>query len=232
MLENEYTKKSMTEAICVLRQALTIDPRNALAMALSAICYSQRREQGWSVNPEEDTDEGLRLAIQALEIDQQDTRSRIDGWPCGQVARERLARGWELAARSLELNPNSTMVLARAAWAEVLIGNLVVALELSRRAERLNPHDPKAWYTAAVRARACFDMTQYEEALRWSKRSLALIPSFASSLRTLAASLAKLGRIDEAVQAVARLLHEDPYLTLSVIHRRQRHMQTSVMSCW
>jgi TolB-like protein len=231
-LENEYTKESITGAICVLRQALTVDPRNALAMALSAICYSQRREQGWSEDPDEDTNEGLRLAIRALEIDQQDARVVSMGGLAVRSLGNDSARGWELAARSLELNPNSTMVLARAAWAELFMGNPVEALELSRRAERLNPHDPKVWYTVAVRARACFDMAQYEEALRWSKRSLALIPSFAPSLRTLAASLAKLGRIDGAVQAVARLLHDDPHLTLSMIRRRQRHMQTSVMRRW
>jgi TolB-like protein/Flp pilus assembly protein TadD len=232
VLENEYTKESMTEAIGVLRQALTMGPRDPLAMALSAICYSQRREQGWSENPEEDTDEGLRLAVQALEVDQQDTRVVSMGGLAVRSLGNDSARGWELAARSLELNPNSTMVLARAAWAELFMGNPGEALELSRRAERLNPHDPKAWYTAAVRARACFDMAQYEEALRWSKRSLALTPSFASSLRTLAASLAKLGRIEEAGHAVSQLLHEDPHLTLSVIRTRQRHMPTSVMSRW
>jgi DNA-binding winged helix-turn-helix (wHTH) protein/TolB-like protein len=232
MFENEYTKESMTEAIYVLRQALRIDPRNALAMALSATCYGQRREQGWSENSEEDTDEGLRLAIQALEIERQDARVVSMGGLAVRSLGNDSARGWELATRSLELNPNSTMGLARAAWAEVFIGNPVKALELSRRAERLNPNDPKAWYTAAVRARACFDMAQYEAALRWSERSLALNPSFASSLRTLAASWAKLGRIDEAVHAVARLLHEDPHLTLSAIHRRQRHMHISAMSRW
>jgi TolB-like protein/Flp pilus assembly protein TadD len=231
-LENEYTKESITGAISVLRQALTVDPRNALAMALTAICYSQRREQGWSEDPDEDTDEGLRLAIRSLEIDQQDARVVSMGGLAVRSLGNDSARGWELAARSLELNPNSTMILARAAWAELFMGNPVEALELSRRAERLNPHDPKVWYTAAVRARACFDMAQYEEALRWSKRSLALTPSFSSFLRTLAASLAKLGRIDGAVQAVSQLLHEDPHLTLSVIRTRQRHMPRSVMSRW
>jgi len=56
------------------------------------------------------------------------------------------------------------------------MGNPVKALELLRRAERLNPRDSKAWYTAAAVALANFATGQYEEATHSAKRSLARRP--------------------------------------------------------
>jgi DNA-binding winged helix-turn-helix (wHTH) protein/tetratricopeptide (TPR) repeat protein len=227
-LENEFTEENYAEAIHCLKQAMAIDPSCAPAMAMASFCYTERRSQGWSTNPEEDADEGLRLANRALEIGQHDPRVLS----MGSIAVRSLAgdtqRGWELAARSLELNPNSTMALGRAAWAELFAGSPVKALELARRAQRLSPRDPKAWYTAVVAGRACFATAQYEEAARWTQRSLAQNPRYAPSLRTLAASLARLGRMDDAAQVIQRLLKEDPHLTVTEQRRLWKHMHESV----
>jgi len=73
-LENEYTEESLAEAIRCSKQAMALDPSYAPAMAMAALCCAERRQQGLSTNPEEDTDEGLRHAIRALEISQYDPK--------------------------------------------------------------------------------------------------------------------------------------------------------------
>jgi tetratricopeptide (TPR) repeat protein len=139
-------------------------------------------------------------------------------------------RGLELATRSLELNPNSSMALANAGYAHVYVGKPREALNLFRRAERLNPYDPKAWYTAGAAGLAYFAAAQYEEAVSYSQRALAQNPQFAPSLRTLAASLTYLDRVDEATQVIPLLLNEDPFLTVEETYWQHRHMPESILN--
>jgi TolB-like protein/Flp pilus assembly protein TadD len=231
-LENEYTEQSITQAIRYLKQAMTMDPSYAPAMATAAFCYTERRQQGWSTNPEEDTDEGLRLAIRALEIGQHDPRVLWMGSLAVRALGADSHRGRELASRSLQLNPNSTMALANAGYAELVAGNPIEALGLLGRAERLSPHDLKSWYIAGATALACFATAQYERAVCWSNKALAQNPRFAPSMRTLAASLAKLRRMDEAAQVVLRILNEDPHTSVADVRWKHRQMHESVLSPW
>jgi TolB-like protein/Flp pilus assembly protein TadD len=229
-LEYEYTQQSLTEAIRCLEQAIAIGPSYARALALAAYCRAERRQQGWSKNPEEDTAEGFRLATRALELGRDDANVL---WTTAFAVRALGAdshRSRELARRSLELNPNSALALTAAAWAEVFVGNPLEALHFLRRAERLSPRDPKAWYMAAAAALAHFALAQYEEAAGCARKALAQNPRFAGSLRALAASLAKLGRVNEASEVVRELLNIEPQLTVAKLHWRLRHMDERVLN--
>jgi DNA-binding winged helix-turn-helix (wHTH) protein/tetratricopeptide (TPR) repeat protein len=232
VLESEFTKDSYNAAFRCLTQALTIDRSYAPALALQAFCRTFWLRQGWSTNLGEDTDEGVRLAIRSLEIGRNDPRVLS----LSSIAVRSLAndaqRGLELATRSLELNPNSALVLANVGYAHVYAGNPIEALELFRRAEHLNPRNAKAWYTAAAASLAYFATAHYEEAVSCSQRALAQNPQFVPSLRALAASLAQLGRVEEAAQAISLLRKEDPALTVEETYRQHRHMPKSMLSRW
>jgi len=232
VLESEYTKESMEGAFRCLKQARAVEPSYAPAMALEAFCRTFRQRQGWSPNPEEDTDEGYGLAIRAVEMGRHDPQ--VLSW--SSIAIRSLGadaqRGWELATRSLELNPNSVQALVNAGYAELFVGNATKALKLLGRAKRLDPRDPNAWYTEAAAGQAYFAAGQYQEAVRWSKRALAQNPQFVPSMRTLAASLAKLGRVDEATRVVPLMLQQDPNLTVSKTHWQHRHMPNAILSSW
>jgi DNA-binding winged helix-turn-helix (wHTH) protein/tetratricopeptide (TPR) repeat protein len=232
VLESEYTKDSYKTAFRYLKQALAIDGSYAPALALEAFCRTFWVRQGWSTNFGEDKDEGARLAIRSLEVGRNDPRVLS----LSSVAIRSLAgeaqRGLELATRSLELNPNSSMALTNAGYAHVYVGNPREALALFRRAEQINPYDGKAWYTAAAAGLAYFATAQYEEAVSCSQGALAQSPHFAPSLRTLAASLTHLDRVDEAAQVVPLLLKSDPFLTVEETYRQHRHMPEFILSRW
>ena len=232
VFESEFTKDSYKAAFRCLKQALTLDQSYAPALSLQAFCRTFWLRQGWSTNVEEDTDEGVRLAIRSLEIGRNDPKVLS----LSSIAIRSLAndaqRGLELATRSLELNPNSSLVLANAGYAHVYAGKPREALELFRRAERLNPRDAKAWYTAAAAGLAYFATAQYEGAVSCSQRALAQNPQFVPCMRTLAASLAQLGRVEEAAQAISLLRKEDPALTVEETYRQHRHMPKSMLSRW
>jgi TolB-like protein/tetratricopeptide (TPR) repeat protein len=226
---HEYTEEGLTAAIGYLEQALAIDPSYPPALAMAAYCYAMRRQQGWARDFDADTAEGLRLANKAIDYGKDDANVL---WMASFVIRSlgrESRRARELAIRSLEINPNSAMALTFAGWAEVFVGRPVQALELLQRAERLSPRDRKAWVTATARAQAHFAAGQFEEALHHARRALAQNPHFGATLRVVAASLAELGRADEAAQAIRRLLSQEPQLTLSKLHSRLSHMDERML---
>jgi adenylate cyclase len=60
-----------------------------------------------------------------------------------------------------------------------------------------------------------FFARRFEEAALWERRALAQKPGDHIAMRYLAASLAQLGRIEEAQQVVANLLKSQPNSSLS-----------------
>jgi TolB-like protein/DNA-binding SARP family transcriptional activator len=226
---HEYTEEGFTEAICCLQQALAIDSSYAPALAMAAYSYAVRRQQGWASNFDVETAEGLRLATRAVDLGKDDANVLWMASLAIRVLGADSQRARELVMRSLQLNPNSAMALTVAVWAELFVGNPVQALEFGRRAERLNPRDPKAWVRDSAVAQAYMATGQFEEAVKCAKRALAQNPRFPGTLRVLAASLAKLGRTDEAATAMRQLLNEEPQLTLAKMHHRLRHMDKKVL---
>jgi len=110
-----------------------------------------------------------------------------------------------------------------------MLANSKKALEMLRRAERLSPRDPRAWYMASAAALAHFAGGQYEEASACARRALSENPRFTRTLRVLAASQAKLGRIESATQVIGDLLKIEPDLTVTKLRWRLRHMDESLL---
>jgi TolB-like protein/Tfp pilus assembly protein PilF len=227
-LEYEFTAQSLAEAIRCLKQALALDPSYAQAMAMAAYCYGERRHQAWVQDVEAEAAEGLRLALRAVELGKDDGNVL---WMAA-VAVRHLAmdshRAKQFADRSLQLNPNSAIALAIAAWIEVGVGDWAKALELAHRAERLSPRDPRGWFIATVIGLAHFHAGHFEEAESHLKKALVQNSRSATALRILAASLANLGRRDEAAAVVQEALKIDPQFTISKFRTRSVFLAESV----
>jgi tetratricopeptide (TPR) repeat protein len=63
----------------------------------------------------------------------------------------------------------------------------------------------------------------------WARKALIQNPRFALALRTLAASLARQGQIDEATAALRKNLDIEPGLTLTALRARLMFMDAG---CW
>jgi TolB-like protein/Flp pilus assembly protein TadD len=227
-LEYEFSQQSVAEAILCLERALVLDPSYAPAMALAAYCYAERRHQAWARDIAGEAAEGLRLALRAIDLAKDDSNVL---WMAAFTVRHLAMdahRAKQLVDRSLQLNPNSAIALAIAAWIEVGMGNAARALELASRADRLSPRDPRGWFIATVMGLAHFHAGQFEQAEENLKRALVQNSRFATALRILAASLAKLGRMNEAAAVVQELLKIDPQLTTSNFSARSAFLAESV----
>jgi adenylate cyclase len=91
-------------------------------------------------------------------------------------------------------------------------GEIDRAVEHLQQAERLNPLDA-SWGGSTAYAIAYFGVGDHKKVVDLTARILRERPNVASALRYRAASLALLGRMEEARRVIARLLEHAPGYT-------------------
>jgi adenylate cyclase len=210
------TEKNTLEALRLLSGCLELDPGYAPAAALASFCYRTRRQQGWSSSTRDDA-LGMAFAERALACDPDDP---FVLWSAGHaitaLGKEHMrARG--LIDKSLALNPNCAQAWAVSGWNHDHIGDRAAALDDFQFALRLSPFDPMNYYVLAGISCAYMNTQQYEKALEFGWRSIRARSTFATAWRSVAVSLAYLGRRKEARAAVDQLRGVDPGLTVTMV---------------
>src|SRR6185312_9884603 len=171
-------------------------PDYAPARSLLGFCLVFAAHMGWI-----DRDEGLvvgrRHALRAIALDDCD--------PWGQIAHGYLAmmerRTEESIAafrRAVSLNPSSAAAHCYLSHGLAFAGQDREAIEHAEDAIRLSPLDPEMALFLGGIAVAHYTAGRYAEAVRCSHELLRLRPGFQGGQRLRCASLAQVGRIDEA----------------------------------
>ena len=143
-----------SRALEFLTQAIELDPGFAPALAFAAWCYEQRLTRGWNTVCEDDPDNALKLARAALATGSDDANAiGIAGFVLLMIGREYEA-GLSAIRRATELNPNNVLVLSHAGFAYCMAGDLQEAITCFRRARRLSPVDPGAFFFLTGEAKA------------------------------------------------------------------------------
>jgi TolB-like protein len=227
-LTHEFTRESFAAASRLLEHAHLIDPADGTIMALAAYCHAERSTQGWAQDLETESARGLDLAGRAIESAKDDANVF---WMTAYAIlrlRQDAHNARALAQHSIRLNPNSAMALAVAGRIEHSFGNNGTALELLGRAQRLSAFNPRGWFVATGLANAHMSVGDFGGALAAAMVALRQNPRSAVAHRVAAASLAKLGRQEQAADAVRNLLVIDPDLTVT----RLDAQRTYVMGGW
>ena len=198
--------RTAREAHLMLTRAVSLDPNYAEAYRWLAMNHWM----GWvhSGGPTEPARKvALDLARKAVAIDPNDAGCR---WVLAYLlAYERsFAEADAGFARAIELDPNEADTWAALSDIAVLAGRVDEGLEHIRKAFRLNPF-PASWYylTLGQAQYAAGDYAAAVETLRQDETYRT------SSRRFLAASLAQLGRLDEARSEVELFLVGNPDFT-------------------
>jgi adenylate cyclase len=204
-----FDDRTFEHAMPLFERAMALDPNYATAHALAAACYGVRALRGHSLDPVADQREAERLSRHALTLDRFDPQALS---VCGHF-RSYLFRDFdsaiELFDRALTANPSSAIAWLRSSPTFSYIGE---TREARRRADiglRLSPYDAHVFYSYATVALASYAAGDYEDAVQWGRRSAAVKPHVGANLRILAASLAAVGKIDEARLAGLDLLRVD-----------------------
>jgi len=194
------------EAHLMLTRAISLDPDYAEAYRWLAMNHWM----GWvhwgePFEPARST--SLELARKAVAIDPNDAGCR---WVLANLLA--YERDFDQAdvefAKAIELDPNEADIWATLSDIDVLAGRVDEGLEHIRKAFRLNPFPP-SWYYLTL-GQAQYAARDYEAAVETLHRDETYRTS---SRRFLAASLAQLGRLDEARIEVALFLVGNPHFS-------------------
>lgn len=203
----EESPQTAREAYLLLKRAVELDPSYAEAHALLAY----NRWLAWTHFGEpEDPNRALavELAEKAVALDPNDAGSFYflgtilaydRRWPESDAA----------FARALEIDPNHADTWAALSDMSVLGGRISESLEQIDKALRLNPY-PACWYLCHL-GQAQYAARDYQAAVATLRREETYRTN---SRKFLAASLAQLGRLDEAGREAEMFLVSHPHFTI------------------
>jgi adenylate cyclase len=197
-----------TKALPLLERALALNSDYALAHAFAAMCYHNRFLRAGL--REQDRTASIQHAQAALASGQDDALAlTFAGFSIGMDANDHNSAFAAFDA-ALALSPSSALTYfcgsAILGWA----GMAERAIEWGERGIRLSPFDP--WRFAAYHALTLghFHAGHYQEAADSAYKAVQANPGHSISRMLLAASLVKLGQMDEAKVAAAHVLELQP----------------------
>jgi adenylate cyclase len=207
------TRDSIDAAIRLLRRALEIDSHYARARALMAYVYTDRWTAGWSEPGDDEI--ALAQARDAIEATDDDPVTLCMAGMA--LAFFGLDHEGALTAlkRALELHPNYPTALCWMGWVQTLMGDHEAAAECCRRAMRISPRDQERYVFLGILALAHLGAGRNAEAETAAQQSVQGHPRSVPEHRFLILALVRLGRIDEARAAAARLLEINPSARIS-----------------
>ena len=201
-------------ALVLMERAIALEPDYALAHGNAAMCHhclflrDGLREESRAAS--------VRYARSALIHGQDDAAAlTLAGFSLGMDGHDRIAAFTALDA-ALAVSPSSALTYILGSVILGWGGEAERAIEWSEKGIRLSPFDP--WTFAAFDAQAMshFVRQRYDDACRAAYRSVQANPAHSITYVQLAAALAKLGRLDEARVAAARVLELHPTFRYSL----------------
>jgi tetratricopeptide (TPR) repeat protein len=195
------------EGCVLLRRAIELDPGYAEAHRWLALgLWAEWRDGDDSGGAGLHT--ALATAERAVALDPNDAGNR---WMLGYLLA--VERRWHESdaqfAAALKLDPNNADALVIQSDLSVLSGRPTEAIDHMQRALRLNPR-PMWWYWWLL-GQAQYAARQYDRAAKTLRREETYRTE---SRRTLAATLARLGRLDEAQQEAKLFMIGNPHFTI------------------
>jgi TolB-like protein/Tfp pilus assembly protein PilF len=198
-----------------LKRAVAVYPEYAPARSLLAFCLVFAAHNGWV-----DRDEGLRTGrehvMQAIALDE------LDAW--GQIAlgyssmmERRTEESIAAFRRAVNLNPSSAAAHCYLSHGLAFAGQDAEAIAHGEEAIRLSPLDPETAMFIGGIAVSHYVSGRYAEAARYSEELVRLRPGFHGAQRLRCASLAQIGRVEEARSLLAVLRREHPEMTVEWI---------------
>jgi adenylate cyclase len=200
-----FVSKEADAGYALCEQALRVDPNNVRALWVLSMKFHVPVLMGVSADPKADLKRADELMSQALALDPNNAAAHnSEAW----VLREhgRLEEAIAERERALDLDPADVGAMEGLAWDHGALGQYEKALELFDKAIRLSPRDPELEYMCEGKSSAYFGLKQYDQAIDWAHRAIAVGPGAQGPHANLAAALALTGHEAEAREALQRYL--------------------------
>jgi adenylate cyclase len=212
--------ESFSRARGLLQQAIAYDPGYAPAYAYTALWYIFRVGEMGSADPDGDAAAAATHADTALDRGGDDALSlAISGHVQSYLLRQ-YGAGVSLLDRAIEAGPSSAMAWSMSSATRGYVGDGKTAVKHGEQGVRLSPLDARLFWHEGVLAQAHYIAGSYEEALEWARNAVARNETIRHNARTLIATLAALGRKEEAEEAAQHLLRIQPDFRLGTYAER------------
>jgi adenylate cyclase len=197
-----------TKALGLLARALALDPNYALAHAYAAMCHHNLFLRA-GLN-EENRAASISHAQVAIVHGQDDALAlTFAGFSIGMDGHDRAAAFAAFDA-ALAVSPSTALSYILGSVILGWTGSAERAIEWGEHGLRLSPFDSWAFAAFGALAMGHFLRGRYGEAANAAQRAVQSNPAHSINYVLLAAPLAKLGRLDEAKAAAARVLELQP----------------------
>jgi adenylate cyclase len=197
-----------TKALVLLGRALALDSTYALAHAFAAMCDHNRFLRAGM--HEEDRAASIRHAQAAIVYGQDDALAlTFAGFSIGMDGHDRAAAFAAFEA-ALAVSPSTALSYILGSVILGWTGEAERSIEWAEKGMRLSPFDPWAFAAFGSLALGHFHRGRYDEAANAAYKAVQSNPAHSINYVLVAASLAKLGRLEEAKTAAARVLELHP----------------------
>ncbi len=198
----------VSRALVLLDRSIALDPSYALAYGNAAMCHHCLflRAGLQEINRAA----SIRHARSAIIHGQDDALAlTLAGFSIGMDEHDHAAAFTALEA-ALAISPSSALTYILGSVILGWGGEAERAIEWSERGMRLSPFDTWAFAAFDAQAMAHFLRGRFDEACHAARRSVQANPAHSITYEQLVAALAKLGRLEEAKAAAARVLELNP----------------------
>lgn len=213
----QFTPAGNAEALRLTKIAISLDPSYALAHAMAANTFGQKKAFGWVTDATQDRIETRQFAERALQLDKDHPLVLAYVGQQYSYVLEEVEKGVAILARAVSLDPNLVVARNWYGWGNIYLGNIDAAIEQISASLRLSPRDPRSFLPLTAMSYAHFFAGRYEDGISWATRAIQSQSNFPGAQRALMACLAMNGRIAEARQVCAEYLRADPTYRISQI---------------
>jgi len=192
-------------------EAFPMDQHFASAYELMAYSHLSNVWLGLSTSPDQSVEMAAKLAQKAIAIEE--SRAEVHGLlGLTYLMKREYKKAISEGKRAVALDPNNPEALGQFAWILRFAGRPDEAIELHKKAIRLNPW-PRSWQFSGL-GMAYWMTGQYKEAISPFMIALDQWPENKFACMGLAAAYTYLGREEDARAAAAKVLKLDPNFSL------------------
>jgi adenylate cyclase len=198
------------EAKTLVDEVIAADPGYGEAYALAAEWHSTMAGEGWSSDRSTEIARVEQLNRTALDLDNCNLRALVSYGYRKSIHHRDHAGAIRTFTQALDVAPSSASAWALSGLCFAFAGEATEAVRHASRAMELSPFDREAYKLFHALCVAHYTQGDYERAAEWGLRALAETNVWRGTLGFTAASLAALGRLQEAQEITAHVKEKWP----------------------
>jgi adenylate cyclase len=215
-----YFSSQIPRALHLLDEAIERDPSYGLALALAAVCCMRACQDGWSKDPEADSQKGAALARRALQVTDDDPGVLANSALALAYFGEDISAMMVLVDRALALNPSFARGWNISGVLRLWAGEPVLAIKHIEASLHLSPRGRIGWGSMEIGI-AYFISHLFDQAVPKFLLAIQEDPNHLIAYRFLAGCYVQMGRLDEAREVIRRLRVITPVVVPSICELRK-----------